>query len=80
MSKVIVTNTLGKPIFIFGKLITPGASLELDEGDVPDALKKSVSKPEDATKQPATEGVVTDPPPAKTDEELLVEAAAKAKK
>lgn len=79
MSKVIVTNTLGKPIFIFGKLITPGASIELDAGDVPDALKQSVTPVGEAAVEPVAE-VTGDKGPAKTDEELLVAAAAKAKK
>ena len=66
MAKQIITNTVGKPIFVDGRLLTPGMSIEVD---IPDA---DVTDPTAAPERVATE------PAEPTDEERLV-AAVKAK-
>lgn len=78
MSNVIITNTTGTPIFISGKLLTAGMSMEVGEHDIPDCLRAAAQSQDPSEKTPpdATgKGV----PPAPTDEELLVAAAAKGK-
>jgi hypothetical protein len=77
MSKVIITNTLGTPIFIGGTLLSNGMSMEVEAHDVPDCLSANPSdKPIDPLAPPPP--AESSEPPAPTDEDLLV-AAAKAK-
>ena len=76
MSKVIVTNTTSRPIFVAGRMLGVGASLECDAENVPACLKP-IKQAGTQNTAPATEQETT---PPKTDEELLVEAVGKAKK
>lgn len=77
MSKVIVTNTTVKPVFVAGRLLGVGMSMEVEAHQVPDCLQPLT--PATETPEPAPVTGQTETPPS-TDEERLVEAAAKAKK
>jgi hypothetical protein len=43
MSKVVITNTTNAPVFVAGRLLTRGASVEVFEYEVPDCLKSQVT-------------------------------------
>lgn len=65
MAKQIITNDTRAPLFVGGRLLTPGMSIEVDRPDAP-------------TVDAAPEDAVADVPTAPTDEERLA-AAVKAK-
>lgn len=74
-SNVIVTNTTTRPVFVAGRMLGVGASLECDAAQVPACLKPTKK----ADTQDAVQAMEQENTPPKTDEDLLVEAA-KAKK
>ena len=72
MSKAIITNTTGKPVFVAGKLLGCGMSMEVEAHQVPDCLNPVKQADTETKANPATGQATTEPP--KTDEERLVEA------
>lgn len=76
MSKVIITNTIGKPLFVLGKLLAAGASMEVDEESVPECLRGNETDCVTKSTEPAETAQTDTTPPS--DEDLLL-AAVKAK-
>lgn len=73
---VIITNTIGKPLFILGKFLAAGASMEVDQAAVPDCLRDSDT---DVAATAAEPPEVTQPEPTPPSDEDLLLAAVKAK-
>lgn len=83
MSKVVITNTTNAPVFVAGRLLTCGASIEAFEHEVPDCLRSQIPKAANAEPESSTdEGGSTEAEKVNEDElaeEGLIAAAGKNK-
>ena len=84
MSKVVITNTTNAPVFVAGRLLTCGASIEAFESEVPDCLRSQIPTTANEAEASKEEGegddMTTDP--ANDDElaeDALIAAAGKKK-
>lgn len=70
-----ITNTLGRPVFIRGKLLSPGMTMEVDPADLPPGLQRLALPTEAQETKPTQPEAGQEEPTAPTDEEQLVAAA-----